>query len=69
MNRVKSIYDKINDIKVLKNGEVLHNLFAKEDENGKMRPRKFKDMDKFNSWKKARIFAIKKSYREKLTPH
>ena len=27
LNQVKSIYDRIDDFSILKNGEVLHNLF------------------------------------------
>ena len=52
LNQVKSLYDKISDVVVLKNGEVIHNLYTKKDQDGNMKRRKFKDMDAFNSWKK-----------------
>ena len=69
INQVKSIYDKINDINVLKNGEVIHNLYTFTDENGKIRKKKFKDMESFNLWREQRIHNIISSYRKRLTPH
>ena len=67
--QVKSIYDKLDDYRVTKDGMVIHNLFPIKDENGKTAARKFKDLETFEKWKSQRIRRIKDQIKGRLTPH
>ena len=67
--QVKSIYDKLDDYRVTKDGTVVHNLFTIKNENGNTAARKFKDLETFEKWKSQRICRMKDQIKGKLTPH
>ena len=71
LNAVKSIFDKINDVTVLNNGEVRHNYFTTQEneQKGTQQARRFKNMAKFEAWRAKHVKMLKESYRDRLTPH
>ncbi len=65
INKVKSIQDKIYDIKVNEDGSVEHKLLLASNKT----PRKFKDLDTFNTWAKKHLRERKEDLKTKITPH
>ena len=62
----------MNDVTLLKNGEVRHNQYTvagEPNKQGTSAGRKFKSMTAFNSWKAKHVRELKALYKEKLTPH
>lgn len=63
--KIKSIYDKLNDITVEADGSITHNVYKKSDGSG---PRSFKTKDIFLHWKAKHLRERNEELKSRLTP-